>query len=775
MYCRVIAVAVAAVLALAGSIRAQTTSGAGDQSKKPPQDKSSQPSSSQTPNIEVRDGVLWIGPKKLEPPKTPAPPGRGGHMSPPGDLQRALAFAKAAAGAFLRDHQLDSPRINGEFPLMRTGMNASSFPGPRDFGSAPTPSERLIVAQQQAPVVKYNRYVIQFKSNVTAQQRNALLSKYGLVVRREMANLNIVVVERSAPGDEPQPKNLAEIFNPPIIQNLRREPIVANATVDSAASPRVIPKASDTKFTADDGAVHRWSWTINPPPATSVTDLVAANRPQTPDGNWGLKAIRMPPVWTIVQNYRAAKRNAVRPKLGLIDTGFAKHTDLSMNLLPSPNVETQDGSMATASVGIPCERAHGNHIAGVVAGTFGNGIGVDGAIPDANVDAVPVTDILVDESAVDISRDRTPERLGQQLSLRFAYFSLVLQAVQSYVVTEDAKNSGLRVVNISMGFNIGKLIELGWDADEVKNAVKAMLQAQAQMVAGAVIKYEDSILFVVAAGNDSEYSPTPHEAKWGSPLAWLAKGELQPIYRRPKNILVVEAVDRTGQRAIFSNVAGHVAAPGVDILSTLSDGDTPYFLCHGTSQAAPHAAAVATLMFELSPTKKPAEIIDIMIKSATPRSTGSFGAPRLDALEAVLRLSPYNDSRNEQLLRLTDLNGDGKVDVLDMREFARRLAVINDNQMNGTPFTEDLNGDKVTDGNECHWPAFDFNGSGAGSLSQADARRVLGEYRNDLAIMQLAWTDKTKSAATAIKETGLDAALLAADMRNPRVSPQACR
>ncbi len=79
------------------------------------------------------------------------------------------------------------------------------------------------------------------------------------------------------------------------------------------------------------------------------------------------------------------------------------------------------------------------------------------------------------------------------------------------------------------------------------------------------------------------------------------------------------------------------------------------------------------------------------------------------------------------------------------------------------------------DGNECHWPLIDLNGSGAGSLVQTDARIVLGERRNDLAVMQLAWTDKSKDSASAIKETELDQALRLADLSNVRLSPQACR
>ena len=638
--------------------------------------------------------------------------------------------------------------------------------------AAGRPREHLVVAQD-TPGPRRNSYIVQFRPNVTAKQRDDVLRKYDLAIQRELPSLNIVVVSRrSVPANEPASDKLADIFNPQIIKDLRREPFVANATVDNAASPRSIPKASDTKVKDDSGITHQWDWKGAAPSAASPSVLAASIQPQLLDGNWGLKSIRMPPVWTIVQNYRAAKPGATRPKLAVIDTGFSKHDDLAFNLLPTPNKEAaSDVPVSSATGGDVCGRSHGNHVAGIAGATYGNGIGIDGVIPDAKIDAVPVSDTLISDDPAATSQANLDDALG----IRAAFFSEVIFAIGSYVDIERAKGPGLRVVNVSMGFNIGTLVRLGYDVKEIQSAIQDTLSSQAQMFLPLALKYEQSVLFVTAAGNNSLDFPTPLEAKWSSPIVWLAKGDIDKFLKRPKNILVVEATDRAGQRADFSNITGHVAAPGVDILSTLASGDTAYFICRGTSQATPYAAGVATLLFELSPTKKPAEVIDIMTKSAAPQPDGSQGAPRLDALEAVLRLSPYTDARNENLVRLADLNGDGKVDALDMKEFARRLAILADNHANGTAFTEDLNGDGVPDANECNWPQIDLNGSGTASLALADAKRVLGEYRNDLAIMQLAWTDKTKDSATAIKETGLDTALQAADLANARMSPQACR
>ena len=292
------------------------------------------------------------------------------------------------------------------------------------------------------------------------------------------------------------------------------------------------------------------------------------------------------------------------------------------------------------------------------------------------------------------------------------------------------------------------------------------------MFASLAKKHENTILFVTAAGNDSEGRAAPYDAKWSSPIVWAAT-QLPPS-RRPKNILIVEAFDRNGQRAELSNIGGHISGPGVGILSTLLPGENPYGTCRGTSMASPHAAGLATLLFELDPAKKPAEIVEIIkVSSIKPSKAPGApivpGAPRLDALEAVLKLSPEN------LVRFADLNRDGKVDIEDLKIFVRQMTMIADNRDKGTAFTEDLNGDGVVNANECNWPLIDLNGSGSASLSLADSKFVQGMYRTDLDILALAWTDKTKDFKTALKETGLDVTLQAAEMTPVSASSQGCK
>lgn len=87
------------------------------------------------------------------------------------------------------------------------------------------------------------------------------------------------------------------------------------------------------------------------------------------------------------------------------------------------------------------------------------------------------------------------------------------------------------------------------------------------------------------------------------------------------NVVVVGAVDHNGARASFSNYGSlvDVAAPGVDILSTLNDGltsPTPspafegdtYVNYSGTSMATPIVSAVAAIMIGENPSLTPAQV-----------------------------------------------------------------------------------------------------------------------------------------------------------------------
>jgi subtilisin family serine protease len=140
---------------------------------------------------------------------------------------------------------------------------------------------------------------------------------------------------------------------------------------------------------------------------------------------------------------------------------------------------------------------------------------------------------------------------------------------------------GARVINASWG-----------DYDQ------APLMKEAIRKAG-----EAGILFVAAAGNDAvnvDYEPF---FPAGFPL---------------ENVVSVAAANRHDQEADFSNYGWrtvHVAAPGVEILSTYPGGT--YGFSSGTSMAAPHVTGLAALLLSREPGLSPRQIRERLIRTSS--------------------------------------------------------------------------------------------------------------------------------------------------------------
>jgi subtilisin family serine protease len=140
-----------------------------------------------------------------------------------------------------------------------------------------------------------------------------------------------------------------------------------------------------------------------------------------------------------------------------------------------------------------------------------------------------------------------------------------------------AKNNGARIITCSFGNEV------------YKNTEKY------------AIENAPDILFVCAAGNDGKnVDITPHYPS-GYPCP---------------NIISVAATDSNDYLCRFSNYGRnsvHVAAPAEDILTQSHDSKFSYV--SGTSYAVPHVAGLAGLILSLDPSKKPAEIRQLIVNS----------------------------------------------------------------------------------------------------------------------------------------------------------------
>ncbi len=622
-------------------------------------------------------------------------------------------------------------RDDGRDTVVADNTGTAKKSGKATITAAPTAPPTQAVAPADVPVAKRNSFVIQLKPDASEEAIAKLLGKYNLNITKIIAELGVITVEIAeddtrglapeAPAAAPESapitaseakKNLEQILEPEIIKALRNEPIVDAAIVNSTIGTKALPKPSRAML--DQGGKHYgWSWA----PGDAI------------DGNWAMKSLRMPPVWTILDRYRKRNPGEKVPKIGIIDAGFADN----------PNVPFQSttGVQKLTVLRPDCNTHHAMHVAGIIGARQGEG-GINGMVPDARLDAIAISNQATNEAG----------NLGveEMWEMQTLLFDEVLGKTMDYLVDNVIAPDNLRVINISLGYNfLAKKFIGSSNLDDIEG-LKLHIHHQANIIRRMAQRVEDKVLFVVAAGNDSDGLSEPLPARWASPFAWA--GTYEGVSEKPaRNILVVEANDRNLDRAAFSNAGGHVSAPGVDIMSTLVGGNTPYAVCSGTSQAAPFVSSLAAILFELDPTKTPAEVIDIIKATATTR-TG--GAPAIDALEAVLALPGTKAI-------LADLDEDGQVGPSDLMVFKAKLGAILSAATAEKPFETDLNGDGVVDENECRWPVIDLNGSGSGATQPADFVKLSGLFRSDLSVLALAWSDTPESYQLALETSGLKA------------------
>lgn len=151
---------------------------------------------------------------------------------------------------------------------------------------------------------------------------------------------------------------------------------------------------------------------------------------------------------------------------------------------------------------------------------------------------------------------------------------------------------------------------------------------------------KSGILFVAAAGNDSNNN----DANPSYPASYEVD-----------NVLSVAALDNRGALASFSNYGAktvHVAAPGVNIVSTVPGGG--YDSYSGTSMATPHVSGIAALLLANNPNLSYRELKRSIISSARPLYTlrnrvASTGIA--DAYYALTGLTPPLDPNDPSRLK----------------------------------------------------------------------------------------------------------------------------
>lgn len=307
---------------------------------------------------------------------------------------------------------------------------------------------------------------------------------------------------------------------------------------------------------------------------------------------WGLQRIGAPDAWATADGTGAL--------IAVVDTGVdLTHPDLVAKIVSFSDADFVDpkgiceSGKSCIQDGAQDQNGHGTHVAGIAAASTGNGIGVAGTAPGAEILPVRVLDA---------------EGAGQTKRLSDGI---------RYAADKEAD-----VINLSLSYRTA-------EPDSLTGRLKPVREAISYAVSrGSVV--------VVAAGNESiPVCAEPSAAQ---------------------EVLCVGATDQGDMRAYYSNgdatqMRNFLVAPGGagltctnEVFSTYLRGaptacstDGGYEGTSGTSMAAPFVSGVAALLVEQGLTNT--EIVDCILDSATdlgaPGRDPVFGYGRLDARGAV--------------------------------------------------------------------------------------------------------------------------------------------
>lgn len=292
--------------------------------------------------------------------------------------------------------------------------------------------------------------------------------------------------------------------------------------------------------------------------------------------------------------------------VAVIDTGYLPHEDLNANTVngydfisdwrinhdydgrDSSALDPGDWRPANLCFaplnGVANSSWHGTAVAGIIAATSNNGIGVAGVAPNAKVLAVRV--------------------LGTCGGYNSDIADAIIWSSGGTVSGVAANPTPAQVLNLSLG-----------GQESCPSAMQSAINSARSRNA----------LVVVAAGNDST----------------------NVAYAQPANcagVMAVAANDMSGVKTGFSNYGAGISlsAPGYNIIhpfnsGTTSPGADTYRYWEGTSFAAPHVSAVAALVVSVNPYLSNDQIAKILTTTAAPFSgaCSGCGSGIVDARGAV--------------------------------------------------------------------------------------------------------------------------------------------
>ncbi|MBG6173078.1 hypothetical protein IWQ55_001350 [Labrenzia sp. EL_208] len=319
----------------------------------------------------------------------------------------------------------------------------------------------------------------------------------------------------------------------------------------------------------------------------TLGQAASVSSPTTEETDWGLGDIQAPALWPLLPT-------PVQRIVAVFDVGFALHEDILF-------VDGIEGQRVLD---------HGNHVAGIVCAMH-NDRGYRGVLPYCGVRA-RAHGFWIDPGL--------PGRGAERLRLMRA----VMETFEDFV----QNTREVAAYNVSLGYNWHKLAATDPSFEFHGNPnLELLVENNAQMLIEVLKTANDrGVLIVSAAGNDSSGLAAPLDAQWASPFNYVARFACQA--RGLCNGVVVEAHDPAGDRAVFSNVGGHISCPGVNIHSAVAtNGGKPskrsYGIMSGTSMAAPYCTGGLVLLATLLPTLGIEEILECLRQVGPVSSAGT--------------------------------------------------------------------------------------------------------------------------------------------------------
>ncbi len=281
------------------------------------------------------------------------------------------------------------------------------------------------------------------------------------------------------------------------------------------------------------------------------------SKPDDPgfDSLWGMQKVKARDAWNVT-------KGSGDVVIAVIDTGVDyNHLDLQDNIWTgtTENGTEYHGYNAINDSYCPMDNhGHGTHVAGTIGAVGNNSKGVVGI--NWNVSVMPVK--FLDAAGRGTTAD----------------------AIECFEFVLERKQEGANVIATSNSWGGG---------------------GKSKLMKEAIAKNRDAgILCIAAAGND-----------WSN-------NDVSPSYPANydlTNIVSVAATKENDELASFSNYGNrsvHVAAPGVDINSTLPDGE--YGEYSGTSMATPHVSGLAGLLAAGNSSYSYTELKNILLSSVDP-------------------------------------------------------------------------------------------------------------------------------------------------------------